>query len=57
MAGVAPTVAIALALWGHSPIVALPVLAAVYAIAAVFLYANGPGYNGIGRHFLARLNN
>jgi uncharacterized membrane protein YqjE len=39
LAGVALTVAVVLALWGHSPIVALLVLTTVYAITAVILYA------------------
>ena len=39
LAGVALTVVIAVALWEHSPIIALLVLTALYAIAAVFFYA------------------
>jgi uncharacterized membrane protein YqjE len=39
LAGVALTVMIAVALWEHSPIVALLVLTALYTIAAVFFYA------------------
>jgi len=38
LAGIALTVTIVLALWGHSPIIALLVLTAIYAIAAAFLY-------------------
>jgi uncharacterized membrane protein YqjE len=39
LAGVALTVAVVLALWGHSPIVALLVLTTVYVVTAVILYA------------------
>jgi uncharacterized membrane protein YqjE len=39
LAGVALTVVIAVALWEHSPIVALLMLTALYTIAAVFFYA------------------
>ena len=38
LAGVALTLMIAVALWEHSPIIALLVLAALYTIAAVFFY-------------------
>jgi uncharacterized membrane protein YqjE len=38
LAGVALTVVIAVALWNHSPVLALLVLAALYLIAAVVLY-------------------
>jgi uncharacterized membrane protein YqjE len=38
LAGVAFTVVIAVALWEHSPIIALLVLAALYITAAVFFY-------------------
>ena len=38
LAGVALTVAIVVALWGHSPITALLVLTAVYGISAALLY-------------------
>lgn len=38
LAGVAITVVIAVALWDHSPVIALLVLAALYTIAAVFFY-------------------
>ena len=39
LAGVALTIMIAVALWEHSPIIALLVLTALYTIAAVFFYA------------------
>ncbi len=38
LAGVTLTVVIAVALWEHSPIVALLVLAAIYAVAAMVFY-------------------
>jgi uncharacterized membrane protein YqjE len=38
LAGVALTIMIAVALWEHSPIIALLVLTALYTIAAVFFY-------------------
>ena len=38
LAGVALTVVIAVALWDHSPVIALLVLTALYSIAAVFFY-------------------
>jgi len=38
LSGVALTVIIAVALWDHSPIIAMLVLTALYAIAAVFFY-------------------
>jgi uncharacterized membrane protein YqjE len=38
LAGVAFTILIAVALWEHSPAIALAVLAAMYAIAAIFFY-------------------
>lgn len=38
LAGVAITVVIAVALWDHSPVIALLVLTALYTIAAVFFY-------------------
>jgi len=39
LAGVALTVVVAVALWEHSPVIALLVLTLLYAIAAVFFYA------------------
>jgi uncharacterized membrane protein YqjE len=39
LAGVALTVVVAVALWEHSPIIALLVLALIYASVAVFFYA------------------
>jgi uncharacterized membrane protein YqjE len=39
LAGVALTIMIAVALWEHSPIIALLVLAALYTIAAAFFYS------------------
>ena len=38
LAGVALTVVIAVALWDHSPVLAMLVLAALYLIAALFFY-------------------
>jgi uncharacterized membrane protein YqjE len=38
LAGVAFTIVIAAALWDHSPVIALLVLAALYTIAAAFFY-------------------
>jgi uncharacterized membrane protein YqjE len=38
LAGVALTVVIAVALWDHSPLIAMLVLTALYTIAAVFFY-------------------
>src|SRR5258708_33107986 len=38
LAGVALTIVIAIGLWGHSPVIALLILTALYAAAAIFLY-------------------